>query len=263
MGRVVDQSNPLYGYVTGVEVSYYSTLGETYEVVYSDNEESTSADGRFYILGVVEGDTVEITATKPDWTFNPITFETHTDGLMMGAIAGESGTDPDMLTLPAGWSMFSIPKQPADTGIEFVLGSMLSDVLVVYGFDNEAKEWKRYRPEADDNTLIIIEQGKAYWIYLKNEGTINMSSPSWQSESTTVHLYAGWNLVGYSGTSAPVATSLASVEGWVVSWTWYNDAWHLKHATLSNLPVPSFEMFKQKKGYWIFMEPGTSGDWNQ
>ena len=38
---------------------------------------------------------------------------------------------------------------------------------------------------------------------------------------------------------------------------------HLKHATLSDLPVPSFEMFNQQKGYWIYMDQGASGDWNQ
>jgi hypothetical protein len=266
-GRVVDQSNPLSSYITGAVVSYISAFGRTsYRVVYEGGGNATAADGKFYILDVEEGDTVQVTATKAGWTFPTIIFATHSDGLMMGAIGGTgSDEDPNVLSLNAGWTMFSIPKQPSDTGIEFVLGSVLSDVVVVYGFDNEAKEWKRYRPGAaeGENTLATMEQGKAYWIYLRNEGSINMSSPSWQSESTTVHLYEGWNFVGYSGTSAPVATSLSEVDGWVVTWTWCEDAWHLKHSTLSDLPVPSFETFSQQKGYWVYMEPGASGDWNQ
>jgi len=265
MGRAVDQSDPLNTYVTGATASYTSALGNTYRVVYSGGGGSTPADGKFYILDVVEGDTVQVTATKTGWTFPTITFATHSDGLMMGNVGGTGsgggGGDPDTLSFEAGWTMFSVPKQPTDTAIGTALSSVLSDIVVVYGFDNETKTWKRYQPGAGDNTLTTLEQGKGYWIYLSDAGTVDMSS--WDAGSATVHLYEGWNLVGYSGTEATVEASLANITGWVVGWTWCEDAWHLKHATLSDLPVPSFEMFNQQKGYWIYMDQGASGDWNQ
>jgi hypothetical protein len=263
-GVIVDQTDPLNSYIGGVTVSYTSSQGRTYRVTYTGGGQATAPDGRFSILDIEDADIVTVIPAKDGWTFPNRDFYGHTDGVIQSVTPGTGsggGGDENTLSLSAGWNFFSIPKVPVDTAIESVLSDVLADVLVVYGFDNETKTWMLYRPSAGDNTLTALEQGKGYWLYLRDSGSIDMSS--WDPGSTTVSLYEGWNLVGYSGTSALVETSLTGVTGWVITWTWFEGSWQAKHATIPDIPVLPFTMFEQTKAYWVYMGQGTSGDWNQ
>ena len=144
------------------------------------------------------------------------------------------------------------------------LADVLANLVVVYGFDNEQKAWKVYRPGAGDNTLSVIEQGKGYWLFLTTADTIDMSA--WTSGSSQVHLYEGWNLVGYSGTDgASTLTSLSGVSGWDVAWGWTGGIWKVQvpGAGGADLPIPPLMTLNTVRAYWIKMGAGMSADWNQ
>jgi hypothetical protein len=64
---------------------------------------------------------------------------------------------------------------------------------VAYGHDNQAKAWKAFEPGAPDFLQTLPEFGalNGYFIYTTGECTIALPSG-------TLHLYPGWNLIGWS-----------------------------------------------------------------
>ena len=116
-GRVMNGANALAGYVSGATVTYTSLLGRTdYIVKYEDNSNNfttgtgTSANGKFYILNVVEGDTVTVSAARSNYTFPSRKFVTHAGAVSQGSISGSAiagrvaiaGYIKDSATTPLG-----------------------------------------------------------------------------------------------------------------------------------------------------------------
>ncbi|MBU4449644.1 MAG: dockerin type I repeat-containing protein, partial [Proteobacteria bacterium] len=94
-GRVMNGANQTAGYVSGATVSYASFLGITYTVKYENNEgilttgTGTSANGKYYILNVAEGDTVTVSAAHPYYSFpQPRQFATHGAAAHQGLVNG-------------------------------------------------------------------------------------------------------------------------------------------------------------------------------
>ncbi|MBU1744006.1 MAG: hypothetical protein KJ649_03795, partial [Proteobacteria bacterium] len=94
-GRVMNGANQTAGYVSGATVSYASLLGNTYTVKYENNEgilttgTGTSANGKYYILNVAEGDTVTVSAAHPYYSFpQPRQFATHGAAAHQGLVNG-------------------------------------------------------------------------------------------------------------------------------------------------------------------------------
>ncbi len=267
-GKVVDQSNPQTN-IDGAVVTATSQAhpGTPYTVVYPQDSgppgtTSTATNGKYRVTNVDDGDTVTVTATKSGWTFVSRVFVTHADSVSTGLISGTSSGGGNSVSLGAGWNFFSFPKQPPETAIATVLSDILSDVKVVWGFDNNQKVWKLYKPGGQGNTLSTLEQGKGYWIYLVAAHTIDISS--WTSVSSQVHLYEGWNLIGYSGTNgANIIPALSGITGWQIVWVWIGSNWKADAAGDLQIPVPPVSTFEQGRAYWIKMGTGASGDWSQ
>jgi hypothetical protein len=100
-GRIINSENTGAGYVSGAVVTYSSQLGRTdYVVKYEDQFNvlstgtGTTANGKYYILNVAEGDTVTVTATHPYYTFPLLTdgnarkFNTHANAVSEAIIKG-------------------------------------------------------------------------------------------------------------------------------------------------------------------------------
>ncbi|MEI6153557.1 MAG: DUF1566 domain-containing protein, partial [Deltaproteobacteria bacterium] len=174
---------------------------------------------------------------------------------------------PGDLSIPllTGWSFISLPKHPPDTGIGTVLGNASPNVRIVWGYDNQNKIWKRYKPGGTANTLSNMEAGNGYWIYANREDTISMKG--YADPPSTVHLYEGWNLVGYSGTeNKEIAASLGTIsDTWLLTWNWDNGIWKAKAAPDFNpvLSVPELTTLNMGKAYWIRTKIGKTGDWDQ
>jgi hypothetical protein len=167
------------------------------------------------------------------------------------------------INLSPGWNFISFPKQPANTAIEAVLSDPSSTPVIVWGYDNQAKAWKKWEPQGAANTLATMESGKGYWIYMNAAGTIDMTR--WTLPPATVSIYNGWNLVGYAGTDnkhVPLALSTLPTN-WSLVWNWEYSRWQAKHRTISALPgFDALDTFRQMKAYWIRVD-GQDMEWNQ
>jgi murein DD-endopeptidase MepM/ murein hydrolase activator NlpD len=170
----------------------------------------------------------------------------------------------DGICLSSGWNFISLRKQPTNTDIVTVLADVLSNVRIVWGYDNQNKVWKKYNPGGTVNSLLTMEVGKGYWIYMNASGCIDMAG--WAApSSTTVHVSEGWNLTGYIGANnTPVVAGLGSIPGkWSFIWNWENGQWSTKSATIFTLPntIQPLTNLYQDKAYWI--KVNGSADWAQ
>ena len=83
------------------------------------------------------------------------------------------------VTLEAGWATcwvqfltvewHLVPFMAPDEELVGALSSVISEVDVVWRYDEVAEEWRMYSPEVPSwvNNLDYLEQGEVYWIKLK------------------------------------------------------------------------------------------------
>jgi len=281
--RVVDNTNPQTGYIEGAIVTYTSSKypsSQPYTVKYRDDAGtfttggSTFSNGKYYIFDVEEGDTVKVTATKPGWDFtqkNPKIFVTHANATSQNSIYGTLPVMP-VVNLSAGWNFVSFPKVPQQgNSTAEVLKDVSSNVRVVWGFDNATQGWLKYGGQGSavsgQGTLVTIETGKGYWIYMNATGTIDMANWAVPPSTTAITLYPGWNLVGYNGASAaipdPALNSISST--YVIVWNWNNAEWFAHRADGLTIPVSDLMTVEQKKAYWIKtnLTEGQTASWGQ
>ncbi len=174
---------------------------------------------------------------------------------LTGALGGS------VLALTAGWNFVSTSTTPDNSAIGVVLNDISPKVQAVWGYDNQSKQWLKYVPDAQNPTLTAFESGKGYWIYVDSSANLTVAG---SDASPSIHLYAGWNLVGYNGTdSRDVASSLMTIPGkWNVLWTW-SGGWSGKHETIYPLPSPiqALILMHRGKAYWIKVR--ETADWIQ
>jgi N-acetylneuraminic acid mutarotase len=166
--------------------------------------------------------------------------------------------------LSPGWNFISLSRQPLIPSIGTVLADVSPGVRIVWGYDNEQKAWKRWAPGGGTNTLLTMEAGKGYWIYMN--GTASIDTSGWTAPPASLHLYAGWNLIGYSESGIrTIPEALGNLSGkWRIIWNWDNGAWKGK-VFGSTIPTPFDELLslEKEKAYWIMVTEGQAGDWNQ
>ncbi len=175
-----------------------------------------------------------------------------------------SPAEPTPFGLSTGWNFISFSKAPP-ADVSTALADVYAHVATVWGWDGQNQAWKRWKPSGGaSNTLSSLEAGKGYWIYADASGAINMSA--WTSPpSATVHLYDGWNLIGYLGSDhTDVSYALGNTPvTWLIAWGWEGNQWYGKHSTITSLPAPIQPLvtMSQNKAYWIKVKPGRSTDW--
>jgi hypothetical protein len=121
--------------------------------------------------------------------------------------AGASST----VKLATGWNLISLPVRPANTGIDSVLSAINGKFDAIYSYDAAKGQYLSYVPGEKRNDLTSLENGRGYWIYMNQAGSLTVNGVA---ASKSVDLQAGWNLAGLSSTSAvPIATALSSLKG--------------------------------------------------
>ena len=94
LGKVRDNHDPDLGPVEGVTISYTSSQGKTYRVMYNDGtnyvagSNATYGNGSFAIFDVAEGDTVTVKATKACWNFSDRPYITHANSTVLSSVKG-------------------------------------------------------------------------------------------------------------------------------------------------------------------------------
>jgi parallel beta-helix repeat protein len=102
------------------------------------------------------------------------------------------------IQLQQGWNLISLPLEQVDTSIPSVLASINSkwDVVKYYANTDKKDPWKTYRVGSMMNDLASIDNTMGFWIYI-NQPNVTLTVVGLIPTSTTIPLYAGWNLVGY------------------------------------------------------------------
>jgi len=156
---------------------------------------------------------------------------------------------------------------PQNTAIATVLTPVLPNkVKIVWGYDNERKAWKKWQPGDQALSLTTLETGKGYWIYMQAAGDIDMTG--WgAAPGNPIHLYTGWNLVGYTGAEDQIVNDgSATIAGeWSFLWGWIKGNWYGIKESMQTLPAPvePLTTFNQGRAYWINIKSGTTADWTQ
>lgn len=117
----------------------------------------------------------------------------------------------------------------------------------VWGFQDG--NWLRYVPwKPAQSTLLTLEAGYGYWIDVKEATTLTFRGiPA----PRTIHLDAGWNLVGYNGSQVkPVAEALKLIEDQMeVVWTYQNGRWLMYDP--ENTIFSDLTEMRPGMGFWI------------
>jgi hypothetical protein len=157
------------------------------------------------------------------------------------------------ITLVEGWNLISLPLIPLDSDIEVVLAGIMDDVISVWYW---AGSWDTFVPGAPSD-LHSMEDGKAYWINMEADQTLNIAGtemPEGAQLPPAYDVVVGWNMVGFKSTANNV-----TVEDYLAG-TEYIRIYGFKDGTWFTIPGTAYNttMMVPGLGYWVaFTEPGT------
>jgi parallel beta-helix repeat protein len=156
------------------------------------------------------------------------------------------------INLHQGWNLISIPYMPYNMSSENIPDIMKSiegkwSVVEWYNPQTPADPWKKYRVDGTANDLLHLNHTMGFWLYVLEPCTFLVMG--YPQPVTQIHLYTGWNMVGYptNNHSVNISTALSgiaefrdkSVEGFF--------------ADLQVLiaPYPEDYLMQPGQGYWI------------
>jgi hypothetical protein len=160
------------------------------------------------------------------------------------------------INLTEGWNLISLPLIPLDPAIDVVLAG-LDDVISVWHWDVEIKDWRSFAPGGAPHNLLTMGDGKAYWINMKAAQNLTLAGtdmPKGHGLPPAYDVVVGWNMVGFKNTAYNVTAAdyLAGTEYVRIYWFEYG-TWFL-------IPGPSYNTTTMVpgRGYWVaFTKPGT------
>ncbi len=213
----------------------------------------SKANGTFTLC--VEQGTVNLTAVAGNYTaasLQDVTVvadqATKVTLAMSPAVVSQTFT----FNLPVGWSLISLPVEPADGSITTVLQGIAGSYAIVWAYDHGG--WKKHRP-GEVSDLATMMPGKGYWIFMREQRNLAVTG---QEMRTAVSLKAGWNLVGWNRTgSSPVQAALGTLAPRLIwgydhsaGWKGYMPGW-----------LADLTEFVPGQGYWIKVAVDT--EWSQ
>jgi hypothetical protein len=156
-----------------------------------------------------------------------------------------------VINLVSGWNLVSLPLVQSNTAITTVLSSISGsyDSVKYYNPLDAADPWKSYRPGSASNDLTNIDHRMAFWIHTNRSCALSVygSIPV----STSIPLYAGWNLVGYptQDTNKLVSTAFAGT-GYDIVEGYQATSPYVKVLVSGDKVLPG-------NGYWIHVPADT------
>ena len=160
------------------------------------------------------------------------------------------------IDLVKGWNLISLPLIPLDSDIDVVLAGILQYVISVWHYDTApvTPDWRTFTPAASD--LHLMEDGKAYWINMEADQTLNLAgtkNPVPPALPRAYDVIVGWNMVGVKSATNVTAADYLYGTDYVRIYGFKDDAWF-------TIPGPDYDAPEMEPGlgYWVaFTEPGT------
>lgn len=158
------------------------------------------------------------------------------------------------IPLREGWNLISLPLAQTDTDINTVLQNIagLWDYVMVYD-SADPDHWKTnsiYRP-SQLNDLSNFDHRIGIWIHITQSG-VSFDVEGYQPASTTIPLYAGWNLVSYpSLTQTSIVSALAGTGYDMAEGYDGNDPYRTS-------VLPGSYMMRPGEGYWVHVPADTN-----
>jgi len=96
------------------------------------------------------------------------------------------------------WQLVSFPRLPANATIDSVFGTSAGDVMSIWTFDNNTKQWQSWPAQTglDSSSLTELTLGQGYWVKTTANITLDLSAAT--QAVGEMMLYPGWNLIGLS-----------------------------------------------------------------
>lgn len=174
----------------------------------------------------------------------------------MEAAALPQSTTGSAALLPS-WNLASVRNEPPDPRPAAVFSSIAGQLTRAYAWDAcvPGGKWKVYDPaDAAGSDLTVVDQKIGFWAEMATAAP--MPSPGTPADRTTVHLCAGWNLIGFPAEQArPVRTALSSIEGKYARVFAFDPADAADPWELYDVAVPSWandlDLMQPGRGYWV------------
>jgi hypothetical protein len=199
------------------------------------------------------------------FTFNAIGLYTLNFTLMCGDTPVPDGTGTQTFAcagvsvnvpLIKGWNLMSLPIIPNKSAIGTLLANIIDNVTIVWYYDptiaDPNQRWRSYVPGGPTPTLTKIEDGKAYWIDMKNDGTLTVEGVAIVLPGQVPPSYnvvPGWNMVGFKSMVNMTAGDYLDGTDPVRIYKFWAGAWEVVPASYNMTPG---------LGYWVaFPTPGT------
>jgi len=166
----------------------------------------------------------------------------------------------ETVTLNKGWNLVSLPIIPVDSDIAVVLADIMEEddvkVKSVWYYNlsitDPNKRWQSYVPGGPTPTLTRMEDGKAYWIDMKEDADFTFAGVAITMPGQVPPSYSvreGWNMIGFKSQNGMAVEDYLAGTSAVRVLEFHNGEW--KSLGKTAMMTPGL-------GYWVaFSEPGT------
>jgi len=159
------------------------------------------------------------------------------------------------ITLQEGWNLISIPLEQSDESIDQVLNSIAGKWDCIQTYDSLSPEpWKTNNTLRPDqlNDFSTLNHKQGFWINITEPGGTILTVNGYDPPSTSIPLYAGWNLVGYPtlNNSTTVANALWGTSADKVEVFDPAEPYRIKEVGPTYLMKPG-------EGYWVHAPADT------
>ena len=155
------------------------------------------------------------------------------------------------ITLFTGWNLISLPLQPSDTSIDYLISDLSGQIVIQY-YNASTGGWTSYDTAAAFpglNTLNSMSYGNAYWLKSTLNQTLTIQGSIVRNHS--ISLVSGWNFVGFNSSTTAMPNAINRLTNPIIVWDYdtLTDKWKVYDTsamwpnTLTNMTAG--------KGYWL------------
>ncbi|MFN3528017.1 MAG: isopeptide-forming domain-containing fimbrial protein, partial [Candidatus Altarchaeaceae archaeon] len=173
-------------------------------------------------------------------------------GINRGIATSDECINANVIHLKKGWNLISLPTQPINNSIDYVLAPIKDKYTDVFTYDNGWIYRSKYMNKWFGN-LNEMDIGKGYWIKVTED--CNLTIIGYYIDNWKIELKKGWNLVGVVGCGSININNLSFTDqsNNTVEYTdifTYDNQWIYKSKYMDKW-FGSLNTIEPGKGYWI------------